>query len=93
LELLAPAPLNVVCFRYAPAGHPDGELNEINQEILIRIQESGIAVPSGTVLQGRYALRCANVNHRSRRSDFELLINAVVRIGNELTATASTKPV
>jgi glutamate/tyrosine decarboxylase-like PLP-dependent enzyme len=90
LELLAPAPLNVVCFRYRPAGYPEGELNSINKEILIRVQESGVAIPSGTILHGRYALRCANVNHRSRRSDFELLINAVLRIGNELTTAAST---
>jgi aromatic-L-amino-acid decarboxylase len=91
LELLAPAPLNVVCFRYRPAGYPEGDLNGMNKEILIRVQESGVAIPSGTVLQGRYALRCANVNHRTRRSDFELLINAVVRIGNELTSAASTR--
>ena len=84
LELLAPVPLNVVCFRYAPRGFPSGELNRLNEEILIRLQESGIAVPSGTVLQGRYALRCANVNHRSRRSDFDVLVDAVVRIGQEV---------
>src|SRR6185436_11578215 len=76
LELLAPVPLNVVCFRYAPEGFPAGELNRVNEEILIRVQESGIAVPSGTLLQGRYALRCANVNHRSRRADFDMLIEA-----------------
>lgn len=84
LELLAPVPLNVVCFRYAPRGFPSGELNRLNEEILIRLQESGIAVPSGTVLQGRYALRCANVNHRSRRGDFDMLVDAVVRIGQEV---------
>jgi glutamate/tyrosine decarboxylase-like PLP-dependent enzyme len=84
LELLAPVPLNVVCFRYAPRGFPSGELNRLNEEILIRLQESGLAVPSGTVLQGRYALRCANVNHRSRRSDFDALVDAVVRIGKEV---------
>jgi aromatic-L-amino-acid/L-tryptophan decarboxylase len=84
LELLAPVPLNVVCFRYAPDGLPPGELNRINEEILIRVQESGVAVPSGTVLKGRYALRCAIVNHRSRRKDFDALIEAVDRIGREV---------
>ena len=86
LELLAPVPLNVVCFRYAPRGLPPGELNRVNEEILIRLQESGTAVPSGTVLQGRYAIRCANVNHRSRRSDFAALVDAVIRIGKEVAA-------
>jgi glutamate/tyrosine decarboxylase-like PLP-dependent enzyme len=85
LELLAPVPLNVVCFRYAPAGVPEERLNAINEEVLLRLQEAGIAVPSGTTLHGRYAIRVANVNHRSRREDFDLLARSVVRIGQEVS--------
>jgi aromatic-L-amino-acid decarboxylase len=85
LELLAPVPLNVVCFRYVRAGIPPGELNTLNQEILLRLQESGTAMPSGTILDGRYALRCAIVNHRSRREDFDLLVEAVVALGREIS--------
>src|SRR4051812_6304848 len=81
LELLAPVPLNVVCFRYVPQGTQAGDLNALNQEILLRLQESGLALPSATVLQGRYAIRCANVNHRTRRADFDLLVEAVGRRG------------
>ncbi|HEX8359144.1 MAG TPA: pyridoxal-dependent decarboxylase [Longimicrobium sp.] len=86
LELLAPVPLNVVCFRYAPAGHPDEVLDAANQEILLRLQEDGIAVPSGTVVAGRYAIRVANVNHRTRTEDLDLLVDAVARIGGEVLA-------
>lgn len=78
LELAAEAPLNIVCFRYA--GASDAE----NKEILMRLQESGIAVPSGTMLEGRFAIRVAISNHRSRRSDFDLLVEAVTRIGREV---------
>lgn len=84
LELLAPVPLNVVCFRYAPEGAAEAELNAVNEEVLLRLQEGGIAVPSGTVLGGRYAIRVANVNHRSRREDFDTLVEAVARIGAEV---------
>lgn len=87
LELLAPAPLNVVCFRYVAEGMPEPDLNVLNQKILLQLQESGTALPSGTVVQGRYAIRCANVNHRSRRSDFDLLVHAVVSLGRKLSAT------
>jgi aromatic-L-amino-acid decarboxylase len=86
LELLAPVQLNVVCFRYAPPTLPEERRNAVNEEILLRLQEQGIAVPSGTLLDGRYAIRVANVNHRSRREDFELLVEAVVRIGGEVEA-------
>lgn len=82
LELLAPAPLNVACFRYVPVVRPDdAALDAMNEEILLQLQEQGIAVPSGTRLGGRYAIRVANVNHRSRDEDFEALIDAVVELG------------
>jgi aromatic-L-amino-acid/L-tryptophan decarboxylase len=85
LELMAPAALNIVCFRYVPLDRPDdAALDAANEEILIRLQEQGIAVPSGTRLAGGYAIRVANVNHRSRESDFEALIEGVVEIGREV---------
>ncbi|MEN8375147.1 MAG: pyridoxal-dependent decarboxylase [Gemmatimonadota bacterium] len=86
LDRVAPAPLNVVCFRYAPRGAaPDAPLDEWNQEILMRLQERGIAVPSSTVLRGHFVLRVANVNHRTRAEDFDLLVRETLRIGRELS--------
>ncbi|HEV3051656.1 MAG TPA: pyridoxal-dependent decarboxylase, partial [Longimicrobium sp.] len=84
LELLMPVQLNVVCFRYAPPDLPEAERNAVNQEILLRLQEDGIAVPSGTPVRGRYAIRAAITNHRSRLEDFDLLADAVERIGREV---------
>lgn len=84
LELLAPAPLNVVCFRVTLPGKTDAELNALNQEILLRLQESGVAVPSHTMLGGRFAIRVAVSNHRSRREDFDLLVKSVVEISSGL---------
>jgi len=84
LELCAPFPLNIVCFRYATPGKTPQELNALNQEILMRLHEEGIALPSYTTLNGVWAIRAAITNHRSRREDFELLAREVVRLGNEL---------
>lgn len=87
LELLAPVTMNIVCFRYHPhnaLGLTDEQLNSLNKEILMELHEQGIAVPTYTLLQGRYAIRVANVNHRSCRTDFEVLIEAVERIGKNL---------
>jgi glutamate/tyrosine decarboxylase-like PLP-dependent enzyme len=84
LELLAPAPLNVVCLRFVAPHLDDARLNAINREILLRIQEQGIAMPSHTVLHGRFALRCAIVNHRTRREDLDLFLRAVRDTGRAL---------
>ena len=84
LELLAPVPLNIVCFRYAPGSLNETDSDAVNEELLLRVQESGLAVPSGTVLGGRYAIRVANSNHRSRSEDFEALVEAVARVGADV---------
>lgn len=85
LELLAPVSLNIVCFRYRQDGISDEALNQINQELLIRLHESGIAVPTYTKLGEKYALRAAITNHRSKREDFRILVDAVVRLGSEVS--------
>ena len=85
LELMAPVELDIVCFRYNPGGLEDTSLNSINQELLIRIHESGIAVPSYTTLDGKYCLRAAIANHRTIREDLDLLVQTVLTFGKELS--------
>lgn len=85
LELVAPVPLNVVCFRYIKPELSAEQLDDINERILVALQEEGLAVPSGVRIRGKFALRVANVNHRSRREDFEALVEDSARIGERLT--------
>ena len=84
MELLAPIVLDIVCFRFNPGNLDDEQLNALNKEILMQLHEQGIAAPSYTTLQGRYCLRIAIANHRSRQEDFDLLAREVLRIGHEL---------
>jgi len=90
LELMAPVSLNIVCFRYVPATLAPERYDAVNQEILLRIQEAGIAVPSGTVLNGRYAIRVAITNHRSKWEDFEVFLTAVQDVGERILAETYT---
>lgn len=86
LELLAPVPLNIVCYRYRRAGLDEAALNTLNAELLVRLQESGVAVPSNATLRGRYAIRASNTNYRSTREDFDVLVRETLRIGRKLAA-------
>ena len=86
LELSAPVTLNIVCFRYVASAMDDAALDQVNRQIAVELQEQGIAVLTGTRINGRYVFRVANTNHRSRREDFCILVREVIRIGNELTA-------
>jgi glutamate/tyrosine decarboxylase-like PLP-dependent enzyme len=84
LELMAPAPLDIVCFRYRAGGRGDEALNALNEELLIRLHEAGVVVPSYTTLQGRYCIRVAICNHRTRDADLCVLVNAVLDLGRAL---------
>lgn len=83
LEVVAPVPMNIVCFRYV-CDLPNEKLNAINQEILILLHERGLAVPSYTTLNGKYAIRTCITNYRTEKLDLEKLVRDVVEIGNEL---------
>ncbi len=81
LELMAPVTLNVVCLRYVKPGLDEAALEALNQEILVKLQEQGIAVLSSTRLGERFALRVGHTNHRTRREDFDLLVQEAQRLG------------
>jgi len=92
LELTAPAPLNIVCFRYTVSGRDDEPLNDLNRNILVRLQESGVALPSYTTIDGRFCIRVAITNHRTRRADLDLLVAEVSRLGASLVAGGDRAP-
>jgi len=57
-QILAPVPLNVICFRYAPPGVTDpAALDALNATLLEALNRTGRLYMSHTRLSGRYTLR------------------------------------
>jgi aromatic-L-amino-acid decarboxylase len=75
--------LNIVCFRYRAT-----DANRLNGDVVADIQESGIAAPSTTVLDGKLAIRAAIVNHRTDICDIDALISAVLEFGAQRAGSA-----
>ena len=86
LELMAPVGLDIVCFRVHPEGWSEERLDALNRELLMRVHESGVAVPSYTTLGGRYCLRVAIGNHRSTFADFDVFVDALLAMVGEVEA-------
>lgn len=84
LTRVAPVALNVVAFRYDNEAVAETARDDVNRELLMRVQERGIAVPSSTVLGGRVTLRVCIINHRSRRKDFDEFVSAAEAIVDEI---------
>jgi aromatic-L-amino-acid decarboxylase len=78
-ERLAPAPFGLVCFRWRPArlAGREGEsavaaaLDEANERLMNRLNESGQLFLSHTRIDGRFSLRIAIGNVRTERRHVE----------------------
>ncbi len=58
VELMAPVPLNTVCFRIKPAGIEDEKtINHYNEQLLQELNNSGKLYLTHTKLNGKYTLR------------------------------------
>lgn len=71
LERLAPVASSVVVFRHEGT-------DALNEEIVTRLHESGLAAPSITTVNGRRAIRVNITNHRTRDEDLAVLVAGVL---------------
>lgn len=85
-ERMAPAPLNLVCFRYRPAGdHTEEALDRMNEDILRRLNASGRILLTQTKLNGRYVIRMVAGNTEASLEEVQKgweLVKQVARNGN-----------
>jgi glutamate/tyrosine decarboxylase-like PLP-dependent enzyme len=84
LELLAPAPLNIVCFRYRPAGVPEEALDELNLAIGRAVLTDGRVYVGTTRWAGTVGFRPAFVNWRTTTADADLMLETVRDLGRRL---------
>jgi glutamate/tyrosine decarboxylase-like PLP-dependent enzyme len=85
LELCAPAPTNVVCFRYRRPGMPEGrDLDDLNERIQARVAGEGEVFHTGARLAPGFCQRAAIVSWRTTSADVAALARAVERAGDEL---------
>jgi glutamate/tyrosine decarboxylase-like PLP-dependent enzyme len=85
LELLAPAKLNIVCFRLHPPGAAESDLDDLNTRLGDAILEDGRVYAGTTVYGGRTALRPAMVNWRTREEDVDFFVDVVRELGARLS--------
>nr|MBN2276581.1 DegT/DnrJ/EryC1/StrS family aminotransferase [candidate division Zixibacteria bacterium] len=71
-ELLAPVPLNVICFRYKPASLRDpDQIDRLNEQLLENLNRTGEIYITHTRLNGLFTLRLVAGQTRLERYDLE----------------------
>ncbi len=100
-ELMAPVELSICCFRFVPAevstklrsaGEDEREriqtdVDDLNRQIMVTVQQSGIAYVSNATVSGRFALRACITNFRTTQRDIEKTLETVREIGRGLVGT------
>jgi glutamate/tyrosine decarboxylase-like PLP-dependent enzyme len=81
-EIVAAGPLSITCFRYVPPGAEN--LDELNGDLLERLQQEGNVYLSSTLIEGRLVLRVCFINFRTTEADLDRLIDEVVRAGRRV---------
>jgi glutamate/tyrosine decarboxylase-like PLP-dependent enzyme len=84
LERLADVPLNVVCFRYRPAGVAEDELDELNRRLGQAVLDDGRVFFGTTIYAGKVAFRPAIVNWRTGTTDVDLIVPTILELGRGL---------
>ena len=84
-EMLAPATMNVLCFRFNP-GNVDSEekLNEINEQLLHEINQTGEIYMTHTKLSGKYTLRMVIAQTDVEKKHVEKAWNVILRKAEEI---------
>lgn len=84
LELLSPATLGVVCFRYQPGdGREAAALEALNESVQTGVIDTGRAMMSSTRLRGVYALRLCILNHHTTADDVDEVLEIIETLGRE----------
>ena len=86
LELLSPASLSVVNFRYRPAGRDlaDAALDRLNEKISAAVSASGEAHLPTSRVRGRISLRACFLHYENDENDVSHLVQLVDRLGKSI---------
>jgi len=86
LQLVSPASLGVICFRYVGTaseedrgGLSEEALDTINERAVKRIQRESRYMLSSTRIAGRYVVRLCPMNYRTTEADVEGALREVMR--------------
>jgi len=83
-EIVTPAQIGIITFRYAPADCTCEQQERINQQLVDALIQDGFAMLSSTVLNGHTTLRLCTINPRTTDEDIQATIERLEYLGRML---------
>lgn len=85
-EIVTPARLGILTFRYHPPGWSDRAVDTLVPALVAGIQRDGAAVLVSTEIRGRPVLRACAINPRTTDRDLEMVVESLDRVATTLVA-------
>ncbi len=83
-QIITPATMGIVTFRFVAEGCSESEINEIHRRMVEMMSEDGFAFANSTALRGQTVMRLCTINPRTTEEDIRATINQLERFGREL---------
>ncbi|HET9920318.1 MAG TPA: pyridoxal-dependent decarboxylase, partial [Ktedonobacteraceae bacterium] len=80
-EVVTPAQLGILTFRYVLPERSGEEIDALNLAMLEKLMDSGFAMLSSTTLRGRVVLRMCTINPRTTENDLREIIQHLEETG------------
>lgn len=88
-EVVTPATLGIVTFRFAPVGVPSREAEEATEKLTGAALADGFAMISSTTLRGRTVLRLCTINPRTTMEDLRATVRRLEDLARGLIDTGA----
>ncbi len=85
-EIISPAQLAILNFRYAPEDLTEEETDKLNEKISAMLRESGYAAIFTTILNGKTVLRICSIHPETEKEDIQTTIQLLDKYAQEVHA-------
>jgi glutamate/tyrosine decarboxylase-like PLP-dependent enzyme len=83
-QVVTPATMGIVTFRYTAEGCSENEIDEIHRRLVERMAEDGFSFANSTALRGRTVMRLCTINPRTTEEDVRATIQQLEQFGRAL---------
>ena len=83
-EIVTPAQMGIVSFRYAPNDKAPQELDILNRKLIKALFDDGFAMVSSTKLRGRIVLRMCPINPRATEDDVKDIVRRLDELSRDV---------
>jgi aromatic-L-amino-acid decarboxylase len=83
LELITPASMGILSFRYQRPGMSDAEIDTVNRDLVQMMIKDGFAFANSTTLRGRVVIRLCTINPRTTEKDIVDTLHWIETLGEE----------